>query len=398
LFLRASLKNVVSQFKKQLTDLNDLPHTNDISTDDVVNVINDVDHKIDVIPVPDEEDLVEVDDVKVYVENNDVFTIKYKPTTSMPDATSEKDDNWSSYPTRPSRPTKPTVRWPTFHATSSHLTSSQYGVTPSNYDDEIFSTTETSQRHSYVHFPQAVTRPTKQPPTPIPVTPKTTARPLWTWEDKRSTKTTPPVELETSTTTTTTTTTTTETEETSTTTTAAKKPYFPSSSASDSNAITGQTVEWNKKGRPTRPTRPPKPSTFDLVTYFPPLNGDQPLDDDEEEEEEFVAIRTTPQTTSTTITTTTTRTTTTTELTTTTALYIPTTRPPMHIMPPPRLSATTLSTPGPPRAASGNAQPTGGCGVPVLNKSCPKARIVNGTQSCYGQFPWQVRHFFLFRV
>ena len=35
----------------------------------------------------------------------------------------------------------------------------------------------------------------------------------------------------------------------------------------------------------------------------------------------------------------------------------------------------------------------GGCGLPQRGPNCPKARIVNGTQSCYGQFPWQVRHF-----
>jgi len=32
----------------------------------------------------------------------------------------------------------------------------------------------------------------------------------------------------------------------------------------------------------------------------------------------------------------------------------------------------------------------GGCGLPQRSGSCPKGRIVNGTQSCYGQFPWQV--------
>lgn len=30
------------------------------------------------------------------------------------------------------------------------------------------------------------------------------------------------------------------------------------------------------------------------------------------------------------------------------------------------------------------------CGVPQIKSGCPKGRIVNGTQSCYGQFPWQV--------
>ena len=39
-------------------------------------------------------------------------------------------------------------------------------------------------------------------------------------------------------------------------------------------------------------------------------------------------------------------------------------------------------------------QPRGAsCGMPERSNSCPKGRIVNGTQSCYGQFPWQVRRF-----
>jgi len=42
----------------------------------------------------------------------------------------------------------------------------------------------------------------------------------------------------------------------------------------------------------------------------------------------------------------------------------------------------TLQKPQQPRS--------GGCGLPQRGPNCPKARIVNGTQSCYGQFPWQV--------
>ena len=34
----------------------------------------------------------------------------------------------------------------------------------------------------------------------------------------------------------------------------------------------------------------------------------------------------------------------------------------------------------------------GGCGIPQVRQFCASGRIVNGTQSCYGQFPWQVRH------
>ncbi len=162
-------------------------------------------------------------------------------------------------------------------------------------------------------------------------------------------------------------------------TTSISKPYFPSSASNSlsADAFSGPA----KRGRPTRPTRPPKPSTFDLVTYFPPLNIDQPLEDDIAE----VVVRTT---TSTTTTTTTTTETTSTTTTTTQRSLMHTPRSPVHIMPPPRLS-TTFATP-PPSPSQPAAEPRGGCGVPVINKACPKGRIVNGTQSCYGQFPWQV--------
>lgn len=65
-------------------------------------------------------------------------------------------------------------------------------------------------------------------------------------------------------------------------------------------------------------------------------------------------------------------------------------RPPFHVMTPPNLSTSTSSTPHPPAASPIHAPQAGSCGTPVLKKQCPKGRIVNGTQSCYGQFPWQV--------
>ena len=212
---------------------------------------------------------------------------------------------------------------------------------------------------------------------------RTTERPTWTWEDRRSTKTTPPMETESIRTTTTTTTTVATTA--TTTTTSTSKPYYPSSqsNAGQAEAFSGPA----KRGRPTRPTRPPKPSTFDLVTYFPPLNVEQQhLDNDVIKN----VIRSTPTTTTTTTSTTTTTemTTTTTTTTTTEWAIIQTPRSPIHMQPPPRL-ATTLAAP-PPLPSQPMAEPRGGCGVPVVNKSCPKGRIVNGTQSCYGQFPWQV--------
>jgi hypothetical protein len=98
-------------------------------------------------------DVIHVNEDLVNVENSDNFN-KYKPTTSTPEAEDSSDDRMSAYPTRPSRPTKPTVRWPTFHATSSHLTVTQ--------SDDV--TPDVTQRNSFVHFPQAATRPTKQPP------------------------------------------------------------------------------------------------------------------------------------------------------------------------------------------------------------------------------------------
>ena len=57
------------------------------------------------------------------------------------------------------------------------------------------------------------------------------------------------------------------------------------------------------------------------------------------------------------------------------------------------LSTTTklvTARPPPPAPAVSGSGRSGGCGLPQIKKFCPKARIVNGTQSCYGQFPWQV--------
>ena len=167
----------------------------------------------------------------------------------------------------------------------------------------------------------------------------------------------------------------------STTITAISKPYYPSSEPNDLTQV--PSVGLSKRGRPTRPTRPPKPSTLDLATYYPPLSIDQPLAEDIGEK-----VRTTSTTATTTTAISTTETTTTTTTTTTERAIIQTPRPPVHIMPPPRL-ATTFATPSP-SPSQPKAEPRGGCGVPVVNKSCPKGRIVNGTQSCYGQFPWQV--------
>ena len=153
----------------QLTDLNDLSHN-----DDIVSNVNDIsDDKIDIVDVDEDDDKSNVGIEQINVDNGDAFN-KYKPTTTSPypaehdidDVDDVGDTHQSSYPTRPSRPTKPTVRWPSFHATASHLTSSSL-----NDGDDVSATTPTStslvevtHRSNYVHFPQAVTRPTKQPP------------------------------------------------------------------------------------------------------------------------------------------------------------------------------------------------------------------------------------------
>jgi hypothetical protein len=156
----------------QLTNLNDLSHN-----DDVISNVNDIsDDKIDIVDVEAGVDDVNSNVGIVNVDNGDVFN-KYKPTTTSPypinhnihggdDDDDINNSHQPSYPTRPSRPTKPTVRWPTFQATASHLSSQSL-----NDDDGISTTTASStslvdvtHRSNYVHFPQAVTRPTKQPP------------------------------------------------------------------------------------------------------------------------------------------------------------------------------------------------------------------------------------------
>jgi hypothetical protein len=102
--------------------------------------------------------------------------------------------------------------------------------------------------------------------------------------------------------------------------------------------------------------------------------------------------RTTTTTRRTTTTTRTRRTTPTTtrRTTTTTKQPLPVqiiTRPPQIFTIPTTDKSTTISSFQKP----GQKDPRhGGCGLPAKSGSCPKGRIVNGTQSCYGQFPWQV--------
>ena len=176
----------------------------------------------------------------------------------------------------------------------------------------------------------------------------------WTWEKKTTTSTIKAQEITTT------------------------KFYFPSSSSLELATASSQyhptyttpisTQSFEESKGPTRPTRPPKPSSFDLINYYPTEIVTRP-----------------PLTTSTTSTstTTTTRRTTTPRPTTTTTRRTTTTSTPKKQT---SLMAFNKNRPQQPRGAS--------CGMPERSNSCPKGRIVNGTQSCYGQFPWQVRRYF----
>jgi len=148
-------------------------------------------------------------------------------------------------------------------------------------------------------------------------------------------------------------------------------PYFPDS------AVTKESLT-----RPTRPTRPPRPSP---VTYFPGSGA--------EVTSYLTTRRTTPSTTTrrTTRTTTTTRRTTTTKRTTTRKTT--TTQKPSTT----RRSTTRKTTFKPIQvkdtadvSTHNSVDDDGGCGIPQVRQFCASGRIVNGTQSCYGQFPWQV--------
>ena len=135
-----------------------------------------------------------------------------------------------------------------------------------------------------------------------------------------------------------------------------------------------------------RPTRPPRPSP---VTYFPGGGKTQVN----------VIATTTTTTTTTTSTSTTTISTTATIGTTTTTRSTTTTLTTTTSLKPGQVKDATILPP-----ASNNAvvpsldliedDLKGGCGIPQVRQFCASGRIVNGTQSCYGQFPWQVNRKF----
>ena len=187
--------------------------------------------------------------------------------------------------------------------------------------------------------------------------------------------------------------------------TATPGSYFPSSqTASDVgwlNAV-DQYDSHRRPVRPTRPARPPKPSQ--IITYFPGGLGKHTTDSNSiiarnsTTKFSFVTASTIRPINTSTLFPIIIRRTTKTPPTKRTTTAKTTTRPPtlplsvLHtIRSPGDLSTTTASTARPPPAPALSASKrSGGCGLPQIKKFCPKARIVNGTQSCYGQFPWQV--------
>ena len=186
--------------------------------------------------------------------------------------------------------------------------------------------------------------------------------------------------------------------------------YYPSTGASsfvdrdkDKNSFSTN----RRPVRPTRPARPPRPNQ--IVTYFPggstdptpasgyAINGGSSIRNTTSKH----TFPTTPgftQKTASTIFPIIIRRTTKTPPTRRTTTPLTTPKPSTYSLPifhtiaPPReLSTTTASTPRPVSLPPLSASSRGGaCGEPQIKQFCPKGRIVNGTQSCYGQFPWQV--------
>ena len=255
-------------------------------------------------------------------------------------------------PTRPSRPTKPMIKWPP-----------PQSLREKPKKDTLFPNKKPTDQAKTKKPILSMKRPTKRPPSVKP--PRTPTS--WVWDHT-------------------------------------EKSYFPSVSDSSEETTSSHNffpavstelneikdddlvTEWTSlKVRPTRPTRPPKPSK--VMTYFPSTTTST-------EKKLFVFQRTTALTTTTSSTTTTTRTTTrrtTTTRTTTTRATTTTTKTttskPLFVP----VSTKATSRPGR-KPETINVGKGKMCGIPQVKGSCSKGRIVNGTQSCYGQFPWQVRN------
>ena len=334
--------------------------------------------------------------------------IKYRPgirtttteSTSKKGATSTTSKATVTYikptrPTRPSRPAKPGVRWP---PSSSDFHLLQQSLSNSN-EDTNKKTTSTYHHHSIQLF-----KPTKSPPikskdkvkpnkditsTTIPKTTETS----WIWEKVSAANSDETLELphkniphiyqqtpskvEYATT----------------------NKYYPSTGASsdDNDDFTTN----RRPVRPTRPARPPKPNQ--VITYFPGGGFNKtpsanfisnirnttskfsylttPVPSQDSTSTIFpIIIRRTTKTPPT-------RKTTTTTTITTTSKVSAYSQPIFHTIP----TTTKSSTPRPVTKTTVSASSrSGGCGLPQIKQFCPKGRIVNGTQSCYGQFPWQV--------
>ena len=318
-------------------------------------------------------------------------------------------------PTRPSRPAKPGVRWPP-SSSDFHLLQQSLSNSDEDTDKETSST--------YHHHTIQLFKPTKSPPfnklkdniRPDRYTTSTTSTPKstetsWIWEKVSAAnsdetlelphknipqiyqKNPPKVEYPTT------------------------NKYYPSTGASSSDSWNDDKDDFSTKRRPVRPTRParpPKPNQ--IITYFPgggftkktPSSNFISNVRNTTSKFSFITTPVTSKTSSSTIfpiiirrTTKTppTRKPTTTTTITTTSKVSAYSQPIFNTIPTTKRSSTPRPVTKTTLSASSRS---GGCGLPQIKQFCPKGRIVNGTQSCYGQFPWQVsqynhlNHFLLF--
>ena len=309
-------------------------------------------------------------------------------------------------PTRPTRPAKPGVRWPPsssdFHLLQQSLSNSD--------DTSNKKTPNTYHQHSVQLF-----KPTKYPSSKpynkfgslqystTTAKPKVTHTP-WTWEKVSANshetlelphkniphiyQKKPPHKEDPATT----------------------NKYFPGTGSTSSFGWSNNKDDLgiNRRPiRPTRPARPPKPSQ--IITYFP--GGSVKTNSSSNfainvasnrrntsSKYPFVTTPSSTQKSSSTIFPVIIRRTTKTPPTKRSTTPIPTLKPSTYplsvfhtVTSPGDLSTTTASTARPASVPALSASSrSGGCGLPQIKQFCPKGRIVNGTQSCYGQFPWQV--------
>ena len=303
-------------------------------------------------------------------------------------------------PTRPTRPAKPGIKWPPPTSSDFHLL--QQSVSSSENDSNK------KTANNYHQHTVQILKPTKSPPiktynkfgsskyTTIS-TKSTVTEATWVWTKVSNSGETlelphkniphvrpnKPLKGDSPTT----------------------NKYFPSTGASSSvnlNSVDDYETSNRRPVRPTRPARPPKPSQ--IITYFPggSLKPTPSSNYVSRNTTSKFTLFTTPsfiQKTSSTIFPIIIRRTTKTPPTkfapTTSTTPKSTTRAPLPVFhtvkSPGDLSTTTASTARPVSVPALSASSrSGSCGLPQIKQFCPKGRIVNGTQSCYGQFPWQV--------